>query len=77
MAIYCQEYNKSTAHAINHEHGNESVHLQQMNGRTKGGKKKKTYNKTHTHTQTTQTIYPLYLFFCICYEEQASNLSPW
>lgn len=75
MAIYCQEHNKSTAHAINHECGNESVVLQQMNGRTKGGKKRKL--QQNTHTQTPQTIYPLYLFFCICYEEQASNLSPW
>lgn len=61
MEIYCQEHNKSTAHAINHEHGNESVLLQQMNGRTKGGKKKKTTTKcTHTHKQHKQSTPSIY-----------------
>lgn len=62
MAIYCHEHNQLTAHAISHESGNESVLLQQMNKRTKG--KKKTQQQNHN-----KTIYPLYLFFCICYEE--------
>lgn len=41
MATYCQEHNKSTAHAISRECGNESVLLQQMNGRTEGEKQRK------------------------------------
>lgn len=50
MAIYCQEHNKSTAHAINHERGNEPVLLQQMNGRTEGGeKKRKLQQNSHKH----------------------------
>lgn len=57
MAIYCQEHNKSTAHAINHERGNEPVLLQQMNGRTEGGKEKGNYNKTHTNTTNPLSIF--------------------
>lgn len=60
MAIYCQEHNKSTAHAINHECGNESVLLQQMNGRTKGGKKRKLQQNTHTHKHHKQSIPYIY-----------------
>lgn len=60
MAIYCQEHNKWTAHTINHECGNESVLLQQMNGRTEGEKKKKKKLQQNTHTQTSQTIPCIY-----------------
>lgn len=63
MAIYCQEHNKWTAHTINHECGNESVLLQQMNGRTEGEKKEEKTTTKHTHTNITNN--PLYLFFCI------------
>lgn len=48
MAIYCQEHNKSRAHAISHESGNKLVLLQQMNKRTKGKKEKKKPQKTTT-----------------------------
>lgn len=76
MAIYCQEHNKWTAHTINHECGNESVLLQQMNGRTEGEKKRrKNYNKTHTHKHHKQSPVSIFLhledadhLFCV-YEE--------
>lgn len=55
MAIYCQEHNQLTAHAISHESGNESVLLQQMNKRTKGGKK--TNNKTTTKQSIPSTSF--------------------
>lgn len=62
MAIYCQEHNKSTAHAVSHETGNKSVLLQQMNTRAKEKKtktnhktleKKKKEHQTHTHKNKT------------------------